>query len=481
MSNVRRSALGRRTLIKSGGFGKVYRVDGFWLPGGRMALAYKEYTCDVAEQGCAARQAVEFWQHLDEKDRAVLGELTVWPRAIVEDDRGQICGVLMPLLPDDFFIELADASSGHRQKKPRELAWLATGRRQRVAAGLREPDVEFDDRLVLLGLLAYALAWLHRRGWVYGDLNFQNVAFTAGPPRIRLLDCDNAAPLSDLGRRQGHALRWEPPECRANLGGANTLQDNVTDVYKLGLAVLRCLSKEKHATTIMSPGSLKQVLDPSGFDLVRRALSDREQRPAAKELYSYLRETALARMGPPEVIHVAMAADQALRGQDLRIDWLVTRADEAVITSGNSHMERLDLGTHSTGYAIRPDTSGPVAVEFRNSFASVTVDLGELRLYELPPVWLPAKFLLPDVTLNLTDAPVPSLPDFGIPGLPPVDVRDLLERAGGAGSMTRLWEGLDAAVAGVLAGVSADAARGGGHHDPVSQPVDRAEGCDDDE
>jgi hypothetical protein len=295
-----------------------------------------------------------------------------------------VCGLLMPLLPDAFFTQLIAPHSGHPEKKPRDLAWLPASESQRRAAGVDVPDVEMTDRLALLAQLSYVVAWLHRRGWVYGDLNLHNVVFALAPARIKLLDCDSAAPLSDTRRRQGHQPAWEPPECQT-AGGPPVLQDTATDVYKLGLAALRCLVPGKNASTRRSPGKLRRVLDPAGFDLMNQALSGRARRPEAKELYSYFRQTVQDRTVPPQVTRVDIEAHLWLRGQDLRINWLVAGASEAIITTGNRHQERVDASVHTTGYTVRPDVSGPVVVEFRNRFGSVTVDLGELRLYELPP------------------------------------------------------------------------------------------------
>jgi hypothetical protein len=127
------------------------------------------------------------------------------------------------------------------------------------------------------------------------------------------------------------------------------------------------------------------VLDPPGFALISRALSGPAQRPSAKELYRYLRQTVQDRMQPPQVSGVEIEARRWLRRQDLRIRWQVAGASEAVITTGNGHRERVDAGVNTTGYTIRPEVSGPVVVEFCNRYGAVTVDLGELRLYELPP------------------------------------------------------------------------------------------------
>ena len=48
---VRKTKLTRLTPLAEGGFGKVYRVDGFTLPGDQAPLAYKEFTADHDAQG----------------------------------------------------------------------------------------------------------------------------------------------------------------------------------------------------------------------------------------------------------------------------------------------------------------------------------------------------------------------------------------------------------------------------------------------
>jgi hypothetical protein len=405
-SIVDRAALGSLELIASGGFGDVYLVGQFRLPGNAGALAYKEFTSEHDLQARAVRMTVDLRDSLDHADRHMLDELSVWPQALVENDSGLVCGLLMPLLPADFFTQLIDPPSGQRSNKPRDLAWLVASAAHRQAAGVDLPDVELTDRFVLLAQLCYVVAWLHRRGWVYGDLNLHNVAFALAPARIKLLDCDAAAPLRDTQRRQGHQAGWEPPEDQT-ARDAGCLQDTTTDVYKLGLAILRCLTPGKHASTRTSTRRLRGLLDPAGFRLVSDALSDRA-RPTARDLYCYLQQTAQARMDPPRVTSIRIPGHAWPRGQDIRIDWRVTGASEVVITTGNVHHQRVDPSVHTTGYTIRPTVSGPLVIDFRNRFAAVTVNLGQVRLYDLPAF------------------PAPSLPAFEMPRLPAFELPDLL-------------------------------------------------------
>jgi serine/threonine protein kinase len=395
-------------LIKAGGFGEVYQLQLNRDPRIAGDFAYKEFTSDHAMQVRSARLAVEFRKGLSASDQEVLDEFYAWPQALVESSPGEVCGLLMPLLTDDFFARLVDPISGESSKKPRDLVWLTTSENQRRAAGVDVHDLGLTERLVILAQLCYSIAWLHRRGWVYGDLNLHNAVFALDPVSVKLLDCDSAAPLSDNRRRQGHQLGWAPPECSND----DVAQDTVTDVYKLGLAVLRCLTPGKHASTRTSPRKLQGVLDPSGYELIKDALSNRDERPSSKELYCYLRDAAEARMGPPQVNRIDLQTRRWIRGQDLRIHWDVTGATAATITTGTGQRESVDMAPNATGYTLRPEISGPVFVEFRNKFGSVAVDLGDVALFELPA---------------FSTSQQPQLRPY-VPVLPTVDVFDFIRR-----------------------------------------------------
>ncbi|MDQ3933359.1 MAG: hypothetical protein M3340_01865 [Actinomycetota bacterium] len=237
---------------------------------------------DVAAQGRGAIAVVSYWEQLDRRERADLAEQAAWPRAVVLDESAAVCGLLMPLLPDDFFCGQPDPKTGAPTKLSRTMKWLASTAAQRRAAGVDIPDVHLTDRYALLAKLAYVLARLHQRGWVYGDLSFNSVAFALDPPRIQLLDCDSAARLDDLSRTQAHTPFWVPPECRSD---AQRVQDERTDVYKLGLMILRCLTPGKGVATTEDPERLQDVDGGSILTLVARALdTDRSLRLTAADL-----------------------------------------------------------------------------------------------------------------------------------------------------------------------------------------------------
>lgn len=409
---VRESSLGSLAFLAEGGFGQVFRIDDYTLPSDQTPLAYKKFTVDPAEQAKSAAATVEFRDKMNQADRADLDERSTWPRALVSDAKGAVCGLIMPLIPAEFFFEAPD-DSGKLVRKPREMSWLVSSDKQRTAARVDFSDVPRTDRLVLLAQLAYAVGRLHKHGWVFGDLSFSNAVFALDPPRMMLLDCDGAAALTDRSRKQASTLLWDPPECPIQPppgGRQQDRQDAVTDVYKLGLAILRCMSPGKGGASSRNTARLGHELDAEGTDLVTRALStDRGLRPVARDIYDYLRRTALGRVILPEVARARLTTPCRVRSMDAHIEWQIDHADEVEIHSGNGHTKTVPLNAHPRGYTFQPSASGPVGIEARNRFGSARVDLGELTLYDLPTFRLSMS--------NLPAVYVPELSAFCPPSL----------------------------------------------------------------
>ena len=104
---------------------------------------------------------------------------------------------------------------------------------------------------------------------MFGDLSFTNAAFAINPPRMILLDCDGAAswrPAQQAGAFAG----LETARGGSRRAGELDLQDKATDVYKLGLAILRCLNPGKGAATTKDPKRLAGSSTPAE-ELVARA------------------------------------------------------------------------------------------------------------------------------------------------------------------------------------------------------------------
>jgi hypothetical protein len=388
---ISESQLGRTEFIADGGFGEVFRLNDFTLPGDATKLAYKRFTSMHGEQAASAAKAVAYRTGLTPAGRSELDDYSVWPRALVEDAAGLACGLLMPLIPADFFCQLAD-DTGRLKAKPCEMSWLIATDAQRRAARITVRQIDSTERLILLTRLVYAIGRLHKHGWVFGDLSFKNVMFALDPPRVMLVDCDGAAALADLSRTQASTPFWEPPE-----SAGHALQDAETDCYKLGLAILRCLTPGKGASTSRKPTRLTGELDAAGISLVHRAISlDRAARPTARELYRYLKAQVAARIKPPVVHYARLVPAFCLRGQDARIEWSIDDATRITIEVGNGPARSVDPRAYPDRFSLPLNTSGPVVVEAQNKFGRIRADLGELTLYELPPV-------------NVTIGPLPRL------------------------------------------------------------------------
>ena len=296
---VSRENLGQLKFLSEGGLGAVYNAQ-VVLPGDTTPLAYKEFTSDNAAQAQSAQAVTAFRIGLPPAERAELDACGVWPRALVTDPSGTTCGLLMPLLPPEFFHRVSDPESGRMILRPREMSWLIATPKAIEAAQVDMPPISYTDRLTMLTQLAHSIDFLHRHGWVYGDLSFKNAVFALNPPRMMLLDCDQAAALDNPARRQPSTPFWEPPECSIQAGEQQMLQDTATDTYKLGLAILRCLTPGPGASSARSMDRLAGSADAGLTDLIARVLSeDRSARPTAGNLHAYLSRMISLKPGPP--------------------------------------------------------------------------------------------------------------------------------------------------------------------------------------
>jgi hypothetical protein len=368
---VRKSDLGALEETGSNGFDQMYRVPEYLLPGDASPVAYLQFTTAQAIRAQAAIGAITFRHRLAAADRAELDRRTVWPRALVEDG-GSVVGLLMPVIPDEFFIALVDPATGTATRTLRTLRWMIASPEQRAAAGMIE---ELDDveRLILLGQLVYGVALLHKYGWVYGDLSFASAAFTTNPPQLILLDGDQAAPLSDLARRQAHTPFWQPPE-----SSLLRLQGKETDVYKLGLAILRGLRPGRGVASTRDPQHVGDLLDPAGEALVAAAVDpDPTKRPTAKELYAYLRGVVETRVKPPEVLAARLTPIGAA-GTGWQVEWQVRNATEVTIVAGADQPQTVLATGQLQAHTIPPTARGVLVLLAVNRFGSLAVELGDL-------------------------------------------------------------------------------------------------------
>ena len=297
---VQRDELGSLEPLASGVFGEVFRTS-FRLPEYPGALAYKELKSSLSQEEYSRavggmREAVRIRDSMSDKDRSYLDALTVCPLALVEEG-GVVRGCLMPLIRPEFFVELHPPVTGKKVSRARDLTWLAARPSILQRAGFPQDQVDgFSGllvRMIILVWLVYSIRLLHKYGAVYGDISLKNAVFCLGEyeyPCFVLMDCDGVARLDDISRRQANSPFFLAPECEEPghnpfARGRAHFQDTRTDVYKLGLCVVRCLSRGRGAMQRKSADHLTGLLSPECLDVIKASLSqDPDRRPTAGQL-----------------------------------------------------------------------------------------------------------------------------------------------------------------------------------------------------
>jgi DNA-binding helix-hairpin-helix protein with protein kinase domain len=278
--SVPRQALGSLgSQLGQGGQAKVYLAPGVSLSDVTGPLVFKHYRSGQSPpdglQALVGRRL-----RLDAIARRRLDVCTAWPVRTVEEDGG-VCGVLVPLIPAEFFQErLLPSGTPGRTLLEFQHLFVDPSRARRL--GMPAPNLR--TRALLCRDFASALHFLHTNGLVVGDINAKNAVFRlTARPCVRLVDCDairvegSAAVVAQL-----NAPDWDPPERRLS---------RATDLYKLGLLVLRTLCPGGGASLYRDPGHVRGVLDDRGHQLLVRALGDKPaDRPAARDWGRYFDE-----------------------------------------------------------------------------------------------------------------------------------------------------------------------------------------------
>lgn len=266
-------------MIGSGGQAKVYRAPHVQLTDVPGPLVYKQYRPGhVPPHGLGSVVARRL--RLDDVTRERLDRLAAWPVRVVEQ-HGEVCGVIMPLIPDGYFEERV-LPSGKPTRTLREVQHLFIDPARASRLGMPAPTSK--QRVKVCRDLASAVHLLHRNDLVIGDMNAKNAVFRlAGEPCVMLVDCDAIRIKGAMAVvRQLNAPDWDPPE--------DTLSQ-ATDLYKFGLFVLRCLGPGAQASVSRDPCRADAELTLDGRRLLRDALSvDPARRTTAQTWGRYFDE-----------------------------------------------------------------------------------------------------------------------------------------------------------------------------------------------
>jgi len=423
--------LTRLDLIAAGAYGQVFRVRGYSLRGEfrNVPLAYKQYK-DLGGSGIGvvARTVMELREDLRKRNPRACGELDrffAWPVDLVRHDQtGAVCGFLMPLAGKEFEGPAGSALEG----RILTMDYLLYDNARRNALGL--PDVPLTERLLLMHELAAALDLLHKEGWVFGDLSFKNVAFALNPPRIKVMDCDGVTVLGTLGQSAKVTAFWDPPEW-ANGPHEQNLK---TDVFKLGLAIVRCLKPGLGATNTRDPGRLVNILDAEGVDLVTQALEDDPgKRPPARKLFEYLKKVTDRHRVPPAIGSVELLTPlvlQSLQGQEGQVSWQIDGATEISVLLDDQQPPAATVGpvSHPAGCVFPVSRSAKVTVLAGNAYGTDQRVAGHVTLVEIPPFSVDTSQMprpefpaLAAFGVNVPGLPLPG-PGGGLPGAPSIAV-----------------------------------------------------------
>ena len=420
---VAKTDLGSLASIASGGFGEVFRT-GFRLPGYRGALAYKELKSSLSQDKYsraveAMRQAVQLRDSMSDGDRSDLDEVTVWPLALVEEG-GVVRGCLMPLIRPEFFAELHPPATGKKDSRTRELGWLPARPAALQGAGFSQDQIdEFSDLLVRMRImvwLVYSVALMHKYGVVYGDMSLKNAVFCLGEyPRSVLMDCDGVARLDDASRRQANSPSFLAPECEEPgrnpfARGRAHFQDTRTDVYKLGLCVVRCLSRGRGAMQRKSADHLAGQLSPECLDVIKASLSqDPDQRPTAKQLYQALNDFIV-----PVIREFRVLDSVVPRGGGTMLVWNVSNATKAFIHGPNGSVVPVDplQGQHP----VQVHDPTVFTLEICRGSQTVQQDSDLVRVFDVPKFDIESSKHYRSLSASLNT-----------PRLPPVDISPILE------------------------------------------------------
>lgn len=264
----------------------VRNADDLDCPPFPFEVIYKQFHSETRVAGASLDLLAQFSAQLDENDRQVIDALTVWPCVTVRDGTGRACGYLMQRIPDRFFQHIETTTGS--EHIPREIQQLFQG--DAIARRNLGETANRVERMAVAREAAFAIGFLHKRDFVYGDLSYKNAVFCLRPhPGIMLLDCDAVRQLGQAAAvPQLNSPGWKPPE-----GG---VQSKATDRYKLGLLVLRCMTPGVNAQN-RDAEKASGVLDPAGMSLLRRALGDNPaERTTGREWVKYF-NVAIAAAG----------------------------------------------------------------------------------------------------------------------------------------------------------------------------------------
>jgi hypothetical protein len=226
--------------LGEGGAAEVHRCK--TADGDRVVL--KRYTEEGLKglDAAALRDLIDWPARIGVEARDKLMAMSAWPRAVVVNGP-DVIGVLMDEAPTKFF------RTRDGELRPRHFSIVAVRKEQAEKRGY--PYYDFPQKIARLGHLLEELQFLHSNDIVVGDLQTNNILTTSPEPDSTgvvttenfMLDCDSFIVNGRAAFPPMDPINTRPPY---PVEGHSA----ITDLYKLALLTIRCLSENLAADTI---------------------------------------------------------------------------------------------------------------------------------------------------------------------------------------------------------------------------------------
>jgi hypothetical protein len=359
-------------------------------------LVFKELNARACGLGGLewATGAVDFWESLSASEKGFLSSVAVWPSEIVED-QGRVVGIVMPKIPAAFW-HTSRQFDGSDKTFDNQFKWLMQVRKGLAGRSLDVDSVTDDAvKFQLLSQVANAIAWLHARGVVFGDISQANEVFALHPPRMLLLDCDAVSTSPTTRQAKGrHSPAYVPPEHERVL----TTVSEATDVYKLAVLILGVLTPGPGATQ-RKPNHLRMLdgrIPNRLYELLKASLaSTPSARPSAADIAQCLTDIATRLTQPPVANRLELKNDVVRRGDTVSIRWDFDVASLITVEAPGGVTIDVDYKASPTGCVFVATESGLVAVHATNRHGTATFAVGPIAVYDVPN----AKVSLPEIDI----------------------------------------------------------------------------------
>ncbi|MFI7514096.1 hypothetical protein ACIBVK_11465 [Micromonospora echinofusca] len=324
--------LGRIQQLARGGTATIYLAPDLRLPGfDDVRFVYKKYN-EVTKRAAGPSLTtglsnfVRFRDRLPSKQRDAWDARIIWPVSVVLDENGAADGVIMRLIPDQYFHDFTKRAGGVN-RKPREIETLFGDDETALRKGLTKVDL--TTRFRLIRAIAAAYGMMHKENVVIGDISGRNIIYDPDPahPTIMVVDVDSARIRGNRAvfGMQPHTPNWQPPEAlaasaalirgsksnppmpdddRDRLRNRWSIQSTQTDVYKFALMVVRILDNGRGGAVNRDPHKARRILKAQAgdeaADLLDASLAENErQRPTMRQWYDQLQQRRAGRHSGP--------------------------------------------------------------------------------------------------------------------------------------------------------------------------------------